>query len=151
MKQKKRVFRVIAMVLAMVFIFPLNALASEKPSIDIKGSHYLISYSAYTYAAGKGKIQVWFDVIGTREMADLGALSIKIYESTDYDHWTWVKTFTNKDTPDILGHNTSTFNSHVDYQGVAGRYYKAQICIWGGLDNEHGDTRYFWTSIEKAT
>ena len=50
----------------------------------------------------------------------------------------------------MLGHNTHFYGSHVDYQGVVGRYYKAYICIWSGKDGD-GDTRYFWTGSTKAT
>ena len=40
--------------------------------------------------------------------------------------------------------------NHVDYQGVAGRYYKAYVQIWGG-PAEGGDTRCIWTEVERAT
>ena len=39
---------------------------------------------------------------------------------------------------------------YVEYQGVAGRYYKSYVGIWGGPDDT-GDARYIWTSSERAT
>lgn len=85
-------------------------------------------------------------------MDDLGALTIKLYESTDNSTWTRVKTFkhdTYTDT-EMLGHDAIHYSSHVDYQGIAGRYYKAYVTIWAGKDGG-GDTRYFWTSVKTAT
>lgn len=50
----------------------------------------------------------------------------------------------------MLGHDAIHYSSHVDYQGIAGRYYKAYVTIWAGKDGG-GDTRYFWTSVKTAT
>jgi len=43
-----------------------------------------------------------------------------------------------------------TSDGHVEYAGTIGRYYKAQLAVWAGKDGD-GDTRYFWTSSQKAT
>lgn len=83
-------------------------------------------------------------------MDDIGTLSIQIYESKDNINWTWVDTYTNGDTPSMLGHNDYYYSGHVDYQGTIGRYYKAYVCIWAGRDGG-GDTRYMWTQPKKAT
>ena len=40
--------------------------------------------------------------------------------------------------------------NYVPYEGVPGRYYKAYVGIWGGPD-PGGDSRYIWTSSERAT
>lgn len=80
-------------------------------------------------------------------MDELGALSISLYESTDKNTWTWKKTFTHDSTSDMLGYDDFYYSSHVDYQGVEGRYYKAYVCVWAGKNGD-GDTRYFWTSVK---
>lgn len=147
----KRIFRVCALLLAIVLVIPNHVLASRPELSEVKASHYLASYGGYIYAAGGGKIQVWFDVTGVDEMNDIGALSIEIYESTDNKNWKWVESFTNKETPNLLGHNDDFYGGHVDYQGKAGRYYKAYICVWAGYDNTRGDRRYFWTYPRCAT
>ena len=43
----------------------------------------------------------------------------------------------------VVGTATLTYN------GTAGKYYKAYVCIWGGKDGD-GDTRYFWTSAKNS-
>lgn len=137
-------------VLLITLIIPVDAQAAIADPVQPHASYYLSEYSSYVYPAGSGLIQVYFEAHGTGYMDELGCLSVSIYESTDNSTWTWKKTFTHDSTSGMLGYNIYSHFGHVDYQGVAGRYYKAYVCIWGG-DNGDGDTRYFWTSVKKAT
>ena len=137
--------KIIAITLIVALVFPINAMA-----IETRASDYLTAYSAYIYPAGWGKVQVWFDVTGTGYMDELGALEIKLYESKDNETWTWVKTFEYQDYSGMLVYDDFSHMGHVEYNGTIGRYYKAYVCIWGGKDGA-GDTRYFWTPVEKAT
>ncbi|MBQ3542114.1 MAG: hypothetical protein IJA45_03205 [Oscillospiraceae bacterium] len=144
-KRLSRTFRVTALVLVIVLLLPVGAMAAEPRS-----SLYLDAYSAYVYRAGWGKIQVWFDVQGTNDMDEIGALEIRMYESKDNENWTWVKTFDYTDYSDMLAYNDYIHVGHVEYNGTLGRYYKAYVCVWAGKNGD-GDTRYFWTNSEKAT
>lgn len=143
------VLRITALILAIVLICPLNVCAA-----DSRASAYLTSYNAYPYAAGGGKVQIWFDVVADNYMADIGSLSITVYEcstnSSNINDWDHVKSFTNGNTPSILGHNDYYYSSHVTVNGTVGKYYKAYICIYAG-DGTNGDTRYLWTGAVKAT
>lgn len=141
----KIIRRAFVLLLAIVMLLPVNAMAAEPRS-----SLYLDSYSAYVYNAAWGKIQVWFDVTSVYDLDEIGALEIRMYESTDNESFTWVKTFDYTDYSDMLGYNNYTHTGHVEYRGTIGRYYKAYVCIWGGRDGD-GDTRYFWTNAVKAT
>ena len=142
--------RLVAMLLALVLVLPMGVKAAVVEPVQPCASYYLNSYNAYVYPAGSGKIQVYYSVFGVGYMDTLGALTIKIYESTDNSNWTWVKSFTNDTTPSMVGYDDYYHSGHVDYQGVAGRYYKAYVCIWAGKDGD-GDTRYFYTSSKRAT
>lgn len=149
--QKRRLFlKLMALCLAVILSVPTYAFADEIETIQPRASYYLDSYQTYIYPAGSGKIQVWFHVTGVTDMDDIGTLSIRLYESTDGTNWTRVKTFLHENYPTMLDHDDYFYMSHVDYQGVAGRYYKAYVCIWAGRDGG-GDTRYLWTSAKKAT
>lgn len=146
MNTKKHLFfRVIAIILIIACVFPINAMAVEP-----RASDYLSSYSAYVYRAGWGKIQVWFEVDGTNYMDEIGALEIQIYESKDNETWYWVDTYMHNDYSDMLAYDDFTHTGHIEYNGTLGRYYKAYVCVWAGKDGA-GDTRYFWTNSEKAT
>lgn len=99
---------------------------------------------------GDGDLEIWFRVVGVDDWADIGALRIQLYESTDQVNWTWVDTFMHYDHESMLGHDDWFHMDHVDYEGTTGKYYIAYVGIWAGDENGNGDTRYFWTDIEYA-
>ena len=134
--------RIAALILVIALLLPIAVSASE---IDSRASAYLDNYGAYVYLPGDGKVQVYFDVQGTGMMDELGVLRIELYESTDGIYWSGATTFNHDTTAGMLSYNDNYHSGHVTYNGVAGRYYKAYICVWGGK-NGAGDTRYFWTS-----
>lgn len=142
-QRKKYAFRFISILLVMVLIVPIGVSASVQP----RASDYLSSYTAYVYLPGDGEVRVYFNVLGTNTMDELGALRIELYESKDNSSWTWVDTFNHDTTSGMLSYNDDYHSGYVSYDGVAGRYYKAYVCIWGGKDGD-GDTRYFWTSVK---
>ncbi len=144
-KRMRFAMKVVSLLLAIVLVLPVGAMAAETRS-----SRYLDAYSAYIYPAGWGKVQVWFNVDGLRDMDEIGVLEIQLYESKDNKNWTWVETFQHQNDPGMLVYNTYYHTGHVEYKGTIGRYYKAYMCIWAGKDGD-GDTRYFWTSAKKAT
>lgn len=139
--------RFIALLLIFSLTVPVYANAAVVETVQPRASAYLDNYGAYVYLPGNGEVQVYFNVTGTGIMDELGALSIKIYESTDGVNWYWKDTFMHDLTPGMLSYNDNVHAGHVTYNGVAGRYYKAYVCIWGGKDGQ-GDTRYFWTSVK---
>lgn len=147
-RKHSQVIRLTAIILLFVLL-PFNVYATNDNDLT-RASYYLSSYNTYIYPAALGKIQIWFSVTGTSYMDDIGVLRVKVYESTDQVNWTWVKTYTNGDTPSLLTQNHYFYSNHVEYQGTIGRYYKAYVTIWAGKDGG-GDTRYMWTDIQKAT
>ena len=151
MNIKKKVIttRLVAMLLVMALTLSVGVLPAEA-TVQSRASDYLDSYSAYIYPAGNGKIQIWFTVTGTEVQEALGALTIQLYESTDNSNWTWVKAYSHRNHSGMMGYDTVYHSGHLDYQGVAGRYYRAYVCIWGG-GLTVGDNRYFYTSSKKAT
>ena len=144
-----RKIRFIAMALAVMLVISPVANAAIVNPVEPRASDYIDSYQAYIYPAGNGEIQVWFDVTADDYMDELGALHIFLYESTDNVNWTWVKTFSHTDYSNMLLENDIFHMDHVTYQGVTGRYYKANVCIWAGR-NGAGDSRYLWTSAKRA-
>ena len=149
-RKNMKFIRLLAMLLAIILVLPMGISTAKAEGVQPRASSYLDSYNAYIYPAGSGKNQVWFTVTGTGYMDTLGYMRVAIYESTDNSNWTWVKTFTDTNTPSMMGYDDYYHSGHVDYQGVAGRYYRAYVCVWAGKDGG-GDTRYFYTSSKRAT
>ena len=141
--KKTTLVRIIAFLLIIVMVLPMTVSATVQP----RASAYLDNYNAYVYLPGNGEVRVYFNVQGTDDMDELGALSVAIYESLDGTNWTWKKTFTHDSTAGMLGHDDYLYGSYVSYNGVSGRYYKAYVCVWAGKDGD-GDARYFWTSAK---
>lgn len=149
MYKKSSLIRVIAILLIVASILPVNVLAAEAETVQPRASSYLDSYSAYVYPAGSGRIEVYFSVNGTNIMDEIGTLTIQLYESKDKTNWTWVKSYSHHNYSNMLEYDDYYHGSYVTYQGIGGRFYKAYICVWAGK-NGNGDTRYFWTSARQA-
>ena len=143
-KYRTLLLRIISFVLIMALTAPINAAATVQP----RASLYLDNYNAYVYLPGNGEVRVYFNVEGTGYMDELGTLFVEVYESTDGTNWSKVKTFNHYSTTGMLSYNDDYHSGYVSYDGVAGRYYKAYVCIWGGKDGD-GDSRYFWTSAKQ--
>lgn len=146
---KSRVKRCAALLLAIFLILP-SVPVSVVNAAEPRASDYLELYSAYVFCAGDGVIQVWFDVLGTCDLDELGALEIQLYESTNGINWTWVATYASEDYPNMMGHNDNFHCSYVEYtQGISGRYYRAFIYIKGSKGGG-GDSDCFYTSAKLA-
>lgn len=135
---------IIAFMLIVSCISPCSVSAAMPDTVEPCASYYLTSYSAYVYVTNSGEVQVWFDVMGTGDMDEIGSLSITLYESSDGTNWTQVKTFRHELTEGMLFYDDWYISSHVSYpNGSTAKQYKAYVGIWAGKNGD-GDTRYFW-------
>ena len=135
--------RVVSLMLVLMLISPITVVATEDPPAQPYASKYLTAYSGYVYITGTGQVQVWYEVMGTGNMDEIGVLSVMLYESTDNITWTRVKTFSHENYSSMLVEDDYYHSSYVSYQGSASKYYKAYVCFWAGK-NGSGDTRYMW-------
>ena len=151
MERKKSHFlvKLIAITLVISLCAPVGAQAAMPETVQPLASAYLWDYTAYICAMGDGDLEIWWEVCGTRTLADVGVLTVFLYESTDNSNYYWVKSFRFTDNPQMLVHNDYFCMDHVDYEGVPGRYYKAYVQIWAGPE-DGGDTRYIWTPVERC-
>lgn len=150
MTKNKGIKVIIALLLVVSLIQPVAVDAVANETVLPCASYYLDAYNTYICAVGSGDIQIWFEVMGTGKMDELGTLRIVLYESTDNTNWTWKKTFLHEDYDSMLLENDYWHMDCVTYDGVAGRYYKAYVCLWAGK-NGSGDTRYMWATSVRAT
>ena len=148
MKSLKSItLKVVALCLVFALLTPVAVYAAEDTSITPYASYYLDTYNTYIYRVGtNGEIHIWFDVMGTGDMDELGVLSIVLYESTDNSNWSYVDTFLHEDNESMLAYDDWYHASYVSYQGSTAKYYKAYVCIWAGK-NGNGDTRYMWATM----
>ena len=149
-KRHRHFTKFIALFLVISLLVPVGAHAATPETTVPRASDYLAEYSAYICAMGDGDLEIWFEVLGTDYWADIGVLTIYLYESTDNSTFDWVKTFRFTEHSNMLWHDNYFCIDHVDYEGVPGRYYKAYVQIWAGPE-DGGDTRYIWTPVERCT
>lgn len=134
---------VLALVLALVS--PCTVLATSTEGIQPYASNYLTAYNTYICDVGSGQIQIWFEVVGKRDMDEIGTLTIELYEVNSDGSLTWKKTFQHEDYTSMLAYDDYYHCSYVSYQGSSSKTYKAYVCIWAGK-NGSGDTRYMWAT-----
>lgn len=149
-KRRRLLVKSIAIILVVSLCTPIGAQAAVTETVEPRASAYLAAYTAYICAMGNGDLEIWFEVTGTGTWADIGVLTIYLYESTDNENWYWVETFHFTEWDHMLAHNTYFCMDYVGYEGVPGRYYKAYVQIWAGPE-DGGDQRYIWTPVELCT
>lgn len=150
--QKKSCFmKAVVVILVIALMMPVSVNAAMPETVMPMASAYLAGYTAYVCAMGNGELEIWYEVTGTGTQEYLGVTTIFLYESTDNVNWTRVKTFRHAYYEQMLLTNAWHVMDYVPYdEAVPGRYYKAYVGIWGGPD-PGGDSRYIWTSSERAT
>ncbi len=145
------ILKCVASILIMALMAPVGVSAAAPETVMPCASDYLMCYTAYVCAMGNGELEIWYEVTGTGTQEYLGVLVIYLYESTDNVNWSWVRTFHHTQNSQMLLTNAWDVMDCVEYdEAVPGRYYKAYVGIWGGPD-PGGDSRYIWTSSERAT
>ena len=151
MDRKKSHFlvKLIAIALVVSLCAPIGAQAAMPETVQPMASDYLMSYTAYICAMGNGDLEIWWEVTGTGYWADIGVLTISLYESTNGTDFYWVESFRFTNYPNMLWHDDYMSMDHVDYAGVRGRYYKAYVHVWAGPE-VGGDGRYIWTPVERC-
>lgn len=144
---KSILIKVIAICLVFALSVPITVYATGDMLISPCASYYLDTYNTYICRVGtNGQIQIWFDVMGTGTMDEIGVLSIELYEVDSNGNETWLKTYQHEDYSSMLIEDDWVHCSYVSYQGSANKTYKAYVCIWAGK-NGSGDTRYMWATM----
>ena len=140
------IIKITALCLILALTAPISVSAAGTNNVMPLASYYLDAYNTYICDMGDGEFQIWYEVMGTGWMDEIGVLSILVYESSDYSNWTWVDTFLHEDHESMLAYDDWYHYSHVTYYGTDGMYYKAYVCIWAGKNGD-GDTRYMWARM----
>lgn len=144
----KKIRKTLCLALALSFLLCASVTAE---AAEARASLYLNAYFAYVYPEGNGKVSVWYDVIATRTMDEVGVLTIRLQEQApDSTKWTTVETYFHTDYPDMLGSDVRHYDSHVDYEGEEGYSYRAYVTVWAGDDGD-GDSRIILTDEVTAT
>ncbi|MBQ5712383.1 MAG: hypothetical protein IIV61_07215 [Oscillospiraceae bacterium] len=148
--KKSKLMRVIAIVLAVATFLPVFGNARSVEGVEPRANTHIENDYAEVRPMGGGKIRAYYWVDGVGSMTDIGAETVQIYESTDGTNWTWKKSFRYINMPELMGHGVDEYEYTLEYQGVAGRYYKAHVTLLA-RDADGQETRIYFTAQTRAT
>lgn len=146
---KKHLMRILALCMAFLCVVSaerpaMAAVQPEEPGIEPQSSMYLGHYTAYIRTNGS-KLTVYYNVVGTTTMDEIGAAKIVVYKSKDKSSWTSMRTYMYTEYSNLLGTNTIMYGSHVNYSGTTGYYYRAVVTIYASK-GDGCDSRLYTTS-----
>lgn len=152
MTAKKWCNQAISFFLVCSLFLPSPVKAAVPDTVQPRASSYFQFYEIYTYAAGNGKIQVWYDIYGHHRMNEIGVLRIVLQESSDQVSWTNVATYFYVEYYDEMMSETAvTHFGHVDYDdGIVGKYYRARVTLYASDDAGY-ETPFYLTETELCT
>lgn len=144
---KKKLIRTIAVLLIVsAFVAPV----ANASNVSTRASLYLSSYNAYIYPSGNGNMSIYFNVVGTGTMDEIGALTISLQQKpSGSSTWTTVQTYRYTNYTNMLVYNNFSHGSSVAYSGVSGYSYRAYVTVWAGKDGV-GDSRQILTAAVVA-
>ncbi|MDR0951376.1 MAG: hypothetical protein LBM18_00415 [Oscillospiraceae bacterium] len=144
----KNTRRTVCIALILVFALGMGTTASAA----LTASQHLASYEAQVWGIGSGDICIWYDVVGTGTMDQIGATEIVLQQKVAGSTvWANVKTFDLVSYPNMLGTNRMAY-THTEYyySGIAGYSYRAYVMIYAGKGGS-GSYRQFTTNVAVAT
>lgn len=118
-------------------------------SASARSSEYLHGYSVMITPESNGKLVISLDITGVGDITEIGAKTIYVYESTNGEDFSWVKTYNSSDYPKMMGSGKLFYKDVLTHQGTAGRYYYAKACVYAG-NSTGGDERYCNSAIKQA-
>jgi len=144
---KKMISRVTA------FVFAVMMLISSVSAVSngARSSLYLDAYRAWLTPESGGVIDVTIDVQAVDDMDDVGAISVKMYESADGGvTWSRDGTYTSALFPELLDHDTYIYaGAPITHEGTPGYKYYAIVKVYAG-DSTGSDSREYQTTTVTA-
>ena len=140
----KRFVRIVCLIVVFSLLMVFPAQAAEP---DTRASSYFSAYRAYCYAVTSTKMEVWFHVIATGEMDELGTSIIKVQRSSDGTNWTTMKTYTKESYSQMIETDTGVHAACVTYTRTAGYYYRAHVTFYAKNSLGTGELYYYTAKI----
>ena len=140
----KRFIRIICLVIVLSMVTAIPAYATDQSQ---RASNFLAAYRAYCYRASTTDLKVYFSVIATGFMDELGTSSIKVQRSSDGTNWTTMKTYTKENYPQMIDTDASFHSGYISYTATAGYYYRAYVTFYAKDSTGIGRIFYYTETI----
>jgi len=135
------------------FVFAVMMLISSVSAVSngARSSLYLDAYRAWLTPESGGVIDVTIDVQAVDDMDDVGAISVRIFESADGGNtWDSDGTYTSALFPELLVQDDYWYyDTPISHQGTVGYKYYAVVKVYAG-DSTGSDTKEYQTTTVTA-
>jgi len=111
------------LILAMLLAVPVSAQEEITPYASI----YFSRTETYLYIIDGNRFGIWFDVIATGTMEELGVCSVTVRKSLDGETWRNVKTFTPENYSVMISYDDDYHAGGLSYLGTYNYYYQARV------------------------
>ena len=138
----KSVKLICILIIGALLVLPVSA-ESATPYSSI----FFGSYDATLYKAGMTELEVYFDVVSTGTMEELGASFIKVQRSADGEHWVTAKTYYPEEFPQMIVKNTYVVYDYVPYSAYADYYYRAYVTFYAKNSRGNGEMYQYTETI----
>lgn len=126
---KRKSIRVLALIIALTIVLSIGAFAA------IESSAYIAATNAWIGRNGN-QIKVYFTIVGTATMDQIGVKYVYLYESSDYG-WELVKTYDYTDlqySATMMASSVSGHAGYLPYNGSADKLYFADCRFYAEKD-----------------
>ena len=138
--------RFIRLVCLLVVFATLTVIPTHAQEQSARASAYLSSYRAYCFQESSTSLTVFYQVIGTGLMDEIGAKKVKLQYSSDQVNWTTAKTFYQSTYSNMTDTNTSSHSHTLTCTVPSGKYYRAYVEFYAEKDGGFSE-RYYYTEI----
>lgn len=142
----KRSIRLLCILLAVLMCVPTVAMASEQPGS--RASYFFAKHSTYLERISSSKFEVWYEVLATGTMDELGVNTIEVQRSSDGTNWMTMRTYRKAEFPSFICENTVGHTGHVTYYGVSGYYYRALVTYYAKNSSGTGTYAMYSDTIQ---
>ena len=132
------------MIISLILSVPVYATEEATP----RGSSFILSYDPYIYYESGSTFEIWFDVVATRGMDELGVSEIEVKVSSNGYTWTTAATYHPEDYPQMICEDTGFHYDYIPYTGAIGYYYKAYVTFYAKNSTGIGEIYAYTQTIK---
>lgn len=132
----KYVIKTLCIILAISMLLAVPVSATEDSQ---RASSFFVRHRTYLYEVSDNTFDIWFDVVATYTMDELGVNYIELQRSTDQVNWQPVKYYYPSSWSQMISTNTAIHVDNVPYTGFSGYYYRAYVTYYAKSGNNIGE------------
>jgi len=131
--------------ICLLSMFPVLA-ESESQT---RASLYFTAHDCYLYKVDSSTFEIWFDVLATGTMQELGVCSIEVERSADGTNWSVIRTYDADNYSQMIRENTGSHEGCITYRyATPGYYYRAYIVFYAKNSSGTGKRQRYTATLQ---